>query len=123
MKCPKCDNELARVGMEDIEVDQCPRCGGIWFDFGELKQVLPRDSAKRLLTRLKTGRKDDAKKGPCPRCGGKGPMILVKHPKHDLHIDTCKVCYGQWLDGGELEILREKGVFETVAGFFKQLIG
>ena len=123
MKCVKCDGVLARMTLDDTEIDQCPRCGGIWFDFGELKHVLKHDHANKLQTRLKTGKKDDAKKGPCPVCGGKGSMVAVKHLKHDIHIDTCKICYGQWLDGGELEILREKGIFDTVAGFFRRVIG
>ena len=128
MKCIKCVSDLVPVTLDSVEVDQCPQCGGIWFDLGELKEVLEKDESMRLQAKLKTkprGKRDsklDAKKAPCPRCGGKGNMIQVKDVGHDIHIDTCPVCYGQWLDGGELTILREKGLFDTVAGFFRRMI-
>jgi Zn-finger nucleic acid-binding protein len=129
MKCVKCSGKLVTVTLEGMAVDQCPQCRGIWFDLGELKTVLEQEDLKRLQSKLK-GRRDakrdrklDAKKGPCPRCGGRGNMVPVNDAGHDIHIDTCLVCYGQWLDGGELEILREKGVYDTVAGFFKRMLG
>jgi len=129
MKCVKCDGVLARMTLDGVEVDECQKCHGIWFDFGELKEILEKEEARRLQAKLKAkpkGKADpalDAKKGPCPRCGGKGNLISVKDVDHGIHIDTCKICYGQWLDGGELEILREKGIFDTVAGFFRRVIG
>lgn len=49
-------------------------------------------------------------------------MVQVVSRSHEIHIDTCSVCYGQWPDGGELESLGHKGLFESVSGFFKRLI-
>jgi Zn-finger nucleic acid-binding protein len=41
--CPRCpDQILARKWFSDsqkVEIDQCPRCGGIWLDAGEFSQV------------------------------------------------------------------------------------
>jgi Zn-finger nucleic acid-binding protein len=42
MKCPKCEHELEVVSFNDIEVDRCTNCMGIWFDHHEqdaLKQL------------------------------------------------------------------------------------
>ncbi len=41
MLCPHCrtngiDQALEPVTRQDIEIDVCPRCGGIWLDKGEL---------------------------------------------------------------------------------------
>ncbi|MAV27160.1 MAG: hypothetical protein CMQ05_13770 [Gammaproteobacteria bacterium] len=35
MHCPICDSEMERVVVEDIEVDRCKLCKGLWFDMLE----------------------------------------------------------------------------------------
>jgi Zn-finger nucleic acid-binding protein len=124
MKCAKCDGQLAPVTVGGVTVDQCDKCSGIWMDFGELKKVLSEEDAGKLRGLGGMGEAHDRQKAACPRCGGDGTMVQLADPKHkDVHLDTCLVCYGHWLDGGELEKLRAQGLFETVAGFFKGLLG
>ena len=36
-RCPKCHAELVEVEHEMVKIDQCPGCGGVWFDKGELE--------------------------------------------------------------------------------------
>jgi len=39
--CPRCQAvELEERSLAGVLVDVCPRCGGIYFDWGELTQVL-----------------------------------------------------------------------------------
>lgn len=38
--CPICGIELRPRVVYDIEIDQCPRCGGVWLDGGELNKLL-----------------------------------------------------------------------------------
>ena len=40
MDCPKCVGELQKKRMEHVEVDSCFVCEGVWFDAGELKEIL-----------------------------------------------------------------------------------
>jgi len=40
MHCPKCGAEMETVNMENIEIDKCPECLGIYFDNEELQQLL-----------------------------------------------------------------------------------
>ena len=42
-RCPKCGAELIPVPYRGIELDKCPRCQGVWLDFGELDQVVAED--------------------------------------------------------------------------------
>lgn len=44
MDCPKCVGKLQKKIMEDIEIDTCFVCEGIWFDANELEDVVKRDS-------------------------------------------------------------------------------
>ncbi len=42
-KCPKCDDLVMMRHFsgvkKEVEVDECPGCGGFWLDFGELAQI------------------------------------------------------------------------------------
>ena len=52
MKCPKCGHDLAEKKYEDILIDQCSTCRGIWLDPGELELLLSGQKAKGFLTRF-----------------------------------------------------------------------
>jgi len=40
MKCPNDGAEMDHVSRQGVEIDHCPRCGGIWLDRGELDHLL-----------------------------------------------------------------------------------
>ena len=50
-------------------------------------------------------------------------MVPVLNLGHDIHIDTCPVCYGTWLDGGEIDTLSSKSLLENAQGLFRHLFG
>jgi Zn-finger nucleic acid-binding protein len=107
MRCVKCTGKLITVRVEDVDVDQCDRCGGIWFDAHELERVLGRGRGhlEALAKRGAPRPDDDARRGHCPRCGGEGYLVQIASPNSRIHIDTCAICGGKWLDGGELDLL------------------
>jgi uncharacterized protein len=37
MKCPKCGNDLKEITSNQVAIDVCHSCGGIWLDAGELE--------------------------------------------------------------------------------------
>lgn len=43
--CPKCDGKLVETNYENIKIDVCSKCTGVWLDAGELAQVMHKDSA------------------------------------------------------------------------------
>src|SRR5262245_16488200 len=50
MKCPECGSDMAEEPLaEKILIDRCSRCGGLFFDRGELEDIL----LKPLETRKK----------------------------------------------------------------------
>jgi Zn-finger nucleic acid-binding protein len=122
MDCLKCDGKLRQVEVDGVMVDQCERCAGIWFDSGELARVLGMKSVEALKSLAHGHPGDDTKRGSCPRCSGQGKLVQVASLISDIHIDTCAVCGGQWLDGGELSILRQEGGLRPVVAFFRRLI-
>jgi Zn-finger nucleic acid-binding protein len=106
MTCPKCAGTLARLEIDGVEVDRCASCGGIWFDKGELGPLLDGDTGK---IRALLGGEDpdhlDARRGRCPR--HEKPLLRVTSARNpDVRIETCGVCQGVWLDGGEFERIK-----------------
>lgn len=105
MKCVKCEGELVRVRVDDVDVDQCDRCGGIWFDAHEMERVIRTGHVEALAGRGSPRPEDDARRGHCPRCRGEGYLVQIATPDARFHVDTCAICGGKWLDGGEIDAL------------------
>lgn len=43
MKCPVCkDPDLVMTERQNIEIDYCPQCRGVWLDRGELDKIIER---------------------------------------------------------------------------------
>jgi len=42
MKCPVCREALIISERQNIEIDYCPQCRGIWLDRGELDKIIER---------------------------------------------------------------------------------
>lgn len=38
-KCPRCGGDLKEKQSEQVKIDECTDCGGIWLDKGELEQL------------------------------------------------------------------------------------
>ncbi len=43
LSCPKCDGTLHETAYENIKIDVCDKCSGVWFDAGELAQVVDKE--------------------------------------------------------------------------------
>ncbi len=48
MHCPKCGHTRVEVELDGIKVDKCTCCSGIYFDDGELEQILEKQSGQFL---------------------------------------------------------------------------
>ena len=115
--CPRCKVPLGsmRLKLESpVEIDRCTKCYGIFFDPGELEEVLD-TSVKRAydvdlerldtLVREETSDRDykEVTYVPCPDCG---EFMHRKSygAKAGVVVDRCRL-HGVWLDGGELNRL------------------
>jgi uncharacterized protein with PIN domain len=43
MRCPRCDGTLNETKVEEVSIDTCDKCGGVWLDSGELEQLTKRE--------------------------------------------------------------------------------
>lgn len=103
MNCPRCQTPLIIVEYEDIELDWCSACGGLWFNRGEmdllaLKMGLP----PVRFAPAPPGNARDEKMLKCPECNRRMDKRLLEED-HSTVVDVCPHCGGLWLDHGELE--------------------
>lgn len=122
MQCPKCEQELQHQLFGEVEVDQCLGCHGVWLDLGELPVLRQQKNTKYSQDSGETVI-HDVVSAPCPRCGGEGHMTRIHDLKRpEIVLDTCPVCYGIWLDGGELDKLTESNMSLSIKAFIQDLI-
>jgi len=89
--------------LDQVEIDYCLDCGGIWLDAGELEALLENhEEAERVLK--ETAAAGQVKKGrrKCPICD-KRMEIVTTDTKETVQIDRCRKNHGLWFDRGELE--------------------
>jgi DNA repair exonuclease SbcCD ATPase subunit len=43
-RCPKCGHSLEQRTLHEVGVEECPECGGMWLDKGELEVLAERES-------------------------------------------------------------------------------
>lgn len=126
--CPVCVGVLMEkkpigAGAATLVLDFCPRCGGLWFDRGEVGQLAGRPEASlRGLIIKETDRvrppchgcqaplDRDAEK--CPACGHKNVLrcpvcdrTMERRPHAGLVLDLCAHCQGVWFDNAELSAI------------------
>lgn len=108
MKCPSCDNvEMTRQVVEQVEIDRCPDCRGIWLDANEL-ETLVETKPKALLREDRAFKAEPGQAGvalKCPHCKGTPLIKLNSLHRPGTIVDSCTVCYGTWLNAGELSRL------------------
>ena len=115
MFCPNEKAGLHQVGVrshygQQVIIDQCEDCGGIWFDafelfkvkLGEAQEIEPLDS-----DRLRTPSDIDNRRLLCPR--DKTELIQYRDsnfPK-EIILTRCSKCQGFWLNRGEFTKYQE----------------
>ena len=52
MKCPRCDGSLSETKFEEVSIDTCDKCGGVWLDSGELEQLTRKEKGSGWFSRL-----------------------------------------------------------------------
>jgi hypothetical protein len=47
MKCPRCDSGILKeIFIEEVPIDTCDKCAGVWLDSGELEKLTQTDIAR-----------------------------------------------------------------------------
>ena len=110
-QCPVDDFTLKPMEYEDVTVDVCLHCGGVWLDAGELEIIqktqdsdfrgVPRSELDSLTAAEGMAQSKDEGARDCVSC--KDPMEKCEYAfSSQVMIDRCSKGHGIWLDKGEL---------------------
>jgi len=95
--------------LNQVEVDYCTNCHGIWLDDGELELLLKdSDEKRKLLSSFVVDKKNKEKVIKCPICQKKMDKVLCG-TENKVALDKCKRHHGIWFNEGELENVVEMG--------------
>ena len=112
MDCPVCKNEpMIVLELNEVEIDYCLNCKGIWLDAGELELLLGSSTEnEEFLNSFNIDDQKKEKKLKCPICNKKMEKTLVIGDKK-VRIDKCKANHGIWFESGELEDILKMASF------------
>ena len=89
----------------DVEIERCPVCKGIFFDKGELEALAQADTGTAdTFAFSPISDVMDSVAASCPRC--EKPMAAQVDGESGVRIDSCGECGGTFLDQGELATLQ-----------------
>lgn len=98
--------------LDEVEIDHCVSCGGIWLDGGELELLLGTSTEKdKFLISFQADKNTKEKKRNCPICLKRMDKVLYGQDKKIL-IDKCRQNDGLWFDLGELDEIIKMGNFD-----------
>lgn len=134
--CPVCLGvmmDTVRIGDgAALEIDHCARCGGVWFDAGEIERLRTFASAA-LWSRIARREADavtpchgchaplDRGAEKCAACGRKNVLDcpvcdrrMERRAVGGIHVDSCRRCKGVWLDHRELDTVWQAAAIATL---------
>ena len=119
LQCPKCDHGMHEVTHDDITIDRCSNCHGLWFDDDEAHDLKDSFGSEGVDTGDPVeGKKWDSRVDiNCPHCGK--AMEKTADPKQ-LHIwyEICRD-HGMFLDAGEFADFKEESLLDCFRGWIK----
>jgi Zn-finger nucleic acid-binding protein len=109
---------MEKIEFDDVAVDRCTLCKGIWFDALEQDTLKTADGSEEIDSGdPEVGKLFDKEDNVnCPVCNI--PMLKMVDPDQThIHYESCSVCYGAFFDAGEFTDLK----FRTFKDFFRDL--
>jgi Zn-finger nucleic acid-binding protein len=124
LTCPRCSVPLkAHTITTDgeawqVELDVCmDSCGGLWLEAHDFevdpqaKLLLDQEVASLNIPRKKAV--NTKAPADCPAC--RVPMNRYDWNNEGIHLDSCPMCQGRWLDGGEVRTIHDQWDKEPVS--------
>jgi uncharacterized protein len=109
LKCPKCDGGMESHVFDDVTIDRCTHCEGIWFDKGEEHALKDKGIAKAVdIGDPAVGRQWDFHEEDvdCPRCGKRMQKGSDPEQPH-IWYEFCED-HGLFMDAGEFKDYNKK---------------
>jgi len=117
--CPDCRAPMREVSARArtgylLSLDQCERCGGVWFDRWELFPLQHEEVGRldpvdgdRLHDSLADVADDVRRDRDCPRCEVALRDFRDANLPAGAEVARCLVCEGMWLQRGQLRAVKK----------------
>jgi membrane associated rhomboid family serine protease len=112
MQCPVCDKSLVTITHNDIKIEWCSTCNGVWFDINELSKYLNNKANSEwqntVLDEIKVNSNHDIGidgGGFCPKCNQAVEQIRITNL--NINILKCIGCKGVWVRRSHLKPLAQ----------------
>jgi len=123
MKCPRCSSAMETVQVEEVQIDRCTKCGGLWFDEFELADLRAMKGSEKIDARHadKSAQHSQARLN-CPKCST--PMLrMVDAQQPHIWYETCEECGGSFFDAGEFRDLKQHNLLGLIKDVLIELKG
>jgi Zn-finger nucleic acid-binding protein len=108
-KCPRDKTVLSEQKTGEATLDVCNKCGGQFFDSGEMFKAFGMKADPSYWDREATGGVVTQSEINCSSCGVFLLKQDVKYEGEHVEIDRCGTCGGIWLDKGEVDTIMKIG--------------
>jgi len=105
MICPKCHVDMQLCDYQDVRVDRCPRCAGIWLDKGKFDIIVEKRLGHLVDIRVTCHKAPTEADMIAARCHLCDRAMTVLAGADGVLFDWCDSCEGMFCDRGELGIL------------------
>lgn len=122
MKCPKCLGAMKTANLNDIEIDRCEKCHGLFFDHLE-KEILRSVQGAESIDigdEFVGARLNEILDVACPKCQTKMEHVLHTDP-FEIKFECCPACKGIYFDAGEFRDYLEDEVYQQFQKVIEQL--
>ena len=113
MQCPKCLSDMTVIDYQEIEIDRCSDCFGMFFDHLEKEDLKALEGADSIDIgdEFVGARFNEILDVPCPKCNVKMDHVLHKEP-FEIKFESCPQCHGAYFDAGEFRDYMEEEIFD-----------
>jgi Zn-finger nucleic acid-binding protein len=109
LSCPRDEAQMEEAKKGEAFLDICGKCGGQFFDSGEMFAAFGIKADPSYWDRPETGGVVKDGTLPCPVCHTHMLIQDIKHEQEHVEIDRCGSCGGIWLDKGEVQQIMKIG--------------
>ncbi|MFT6437710.1 MAG: Zn-finger nucleic acid-binding protein [Candidatus Azotimanducaceae bacterium] len=113
MNCPKCESTFEHIVFNNIEIDRCSHCKGLWFDMLEKEDLVKMKGAESIdIGDEQVGKQfSEIRNINCPDCS-RSMIPMVDKDQFHIKYEYCPNCFGTFFDAGEFRDLKENSVLE-----------
>ncbi|WP_394203283.1 rhomboid family intramembrane serine protease [Shewanella waksmanii] len=124
IRCPSCQSRQFTIyDFHGEEVDNCQKCGGLWFEKGELNSALSSadNGDDRVRLEQSMGEFLGISERHCSHCD-KSMEHYYLMAGYEVEIDVCDSCHGVWLDADETQkVVDSPKIKQLLAKLDKQI--